>query len=215
MVIPRYEVEADGSPFPLCVILLLSCPSNNGLSERLSATTRAAQKPFAHIYITPPGYSGKSHRFRVKEIQQKTKTYHIIHQHHQTIRSPQPNPSTTPAEMYSLASLLPVLSVLATIPFTSASPTPRQSGISATFIGAANAQFTVPIPQLSTWTPTNNVLSISHIQTSAGSDSCTFFGIDGAVVVLPQGGGFVDVGPPQTIVGGICGPFPGQSYGMW
>ncbi|OAP59972.1 hypothetical protein AYL99_04974 [Fonsecaea erecta] len=86
--------------------------------------------------------------------------------------------------------------------------------VSATFIGAADAQYTLAIPANSEWFPTDNPLSVSHIQTAPGAE-CAFFGIDGAVITLPAYGGEVDVGPPQTIAGGVCGPFPGQNYGMW
>ncbi|KAK4938008.1 hypothetical protein LTR10_021497 [Elasticomyces elasticus] len=113
----------------------------------------------------------------------------------------------------STSTLLAILPVLSTL--VSAGPiAARTSNVSVTFIGAADAQYTLDIPVSSTWTPTNNVLSISHIHTSAGGP-CVFFGIDGAVFVAPAEGGYGDVGPPQTIVGGICGPFPGQDYGMW
>lgn len=90
----------------------------------------------------------------------------------------------------------------------------QASTVSVTFIGAANAQYTLEIPANSVFTPTNNALSISHISTSAGGP-CAFFGVDGAVFVAPADGGYGDVGPPQTIAGGICGPFPGHEYGMW
>ncbi|KAK6383806.1 hypothetical protein LTS17_003098 [Exophiala oligosperma] len=109
--------------------------------------------------------------------------------------------------------LLPLLGSLSS--FASASPIDtRQSGVSVTFIGAADAQYTLEIPANSVFTPTNNALSVSHIQTSAGGP-CVFFGVDGAVFVAPAAGGYGDVGPPQTIAGGICGPFPGHQYGMW
>ncbi|KAL6244587.1 hypothetical protein RBB50_008829 [Rhinocladiella similis] len=112
-----------------------------------------------------------------------------------------------------LIALLPLLGSLSSL--TSASPIDtRQSGVSVTFIGAADAQYTLDIPANSVFTPTNNALSISHIQTSAGGP-CVFFGVDGAVFVAPASGGYGDVGPPQTIAGGICGPFPGHQYGMW
>ncbi|KIW91828.1 uncharacterized protein Z519_07798 [Cladophialophora bantiana CBS 173.52] len=112
----------------------------------------------------------------------------------------------------ALLSLLPLAASLA-----GATPIEKRqtsTTVSATFIGAADAQYTLQIPANSEWFPTDNPLSISHIQTSAGA-SCAFFGVDGAVVVLPAAGGYVDVGPPQTIAGGVCGPFPGQNYGMW
>ena len=55
----------------------------------------------------------------------------------------------------------------------------------------------------------DNVLSISHIETTGGT--CTFCGVDGAEVVTKfPGPGSVslndemDVGPPQTIVFAVC-----------
>lgn len=55
----------------------------------------------------------------------------------------------------------------------------------------------------------DNVLSISHVETTGGT--CTFCGIDGAEVVTNfPGPGSInlkneeDVGPPQTIVFAVC-----------
>lgn len=125
----------------------------------------------------------------------------------------------------TLISLLPVIATLTTgitaTPMANNANTARQASgpdyVTATFIGAADAQYTLQIPVSSTWTPTNNPLSISHISTTANGEGqpCVFFGTEGAVFVSGPGGGFGDVGPPQPIAGGICGPFPGEDYGMW
>jgi hypothetical protein len=55
----------------------------------------------------------------------------------------------------------------------------------------------------------DNVLSVSHIETTGGT--CTFCGVDGAEVVTQYPGpgtvnlgGEEDVGPPQTVVFAVC-----------
>ncbi|KIX02356.1 uncharacterized protein Z518_08297 [Rhinocladiella mackenziei CBS 650.93] len=111
----------------------------------------------------------------------------------------------------TIFSLLPLISTLVSATPINARQTPA---VSVTLIGAANAQYTMEIPVNSAFTHTNNDLSISHISTSGGGP-CVFFGVDGAIYVSPPQGGYGDVGPPQTIAGGICGPFPGHDYGMW
>ena len=100
-------------------------------------------------------------------------------------------------------SLLPLLASL-----VGASPlSARQSSIpvSATFIGTTDEQYTVDMGVISSWIPTSNPLSVSHIQTSPGSQQCVFFGVDGVFVILPAGGGYANVGPPQAITGGELG----------
>jgi hypothetical protein len=109
----------------------------------------------------------------------------------------------------------------AQVPITS-TPT-----VNATLIGAAGAQYTIPIPvdmslvytskgsQVSNTSEDkinhrpDNVLSISHVETTGGT--CTFCGVDGAEVVTNfPGPGSInlrneeDVGPPQTIVFTVC-----------
>jgi len=75
--------------------------------------------------------------------------------------------------------------------------------INATLIGAAGAEYSMPIPIDMTLTYTNNVLSISSISTDGGT--CTFCGVDGAEIGTVTGPGTVlDVGLPQTIVFGVC-----------
>jgi len=108
---------------------------------------------------------------------------------------------------FTLSTVLTAISFLAAgitaIPLES-----RQSGsVTVTFIGAADAQYSLQIPVNSQFTPTNNPLSISHISTSGGPGAC--FGVDGAIYVA-EGAGYGDVGPPQTIVGCVFGPFPGH-----
>lgn len=111
----------------------------------------------------------------------------------------------------TLFALVPLIATLVSATPISSRQAPT---VSVTFIGAADAQYTLDIPVNSVFTPTNNLLSISHISTSAGGP-CAFFGVDGAIFVAPPAGGYGDVGPPQTIAGGICGPFPGHEYGMY
>jgi hypothetical protein len=84
-------------------------------------------------------------------------------------------------------------------------PTARDNSIMVTFIGAAGAQFSQPIPYTSTFTHLTNDLSISHIATAGGPVAC--FGVDGSINKFP-GAGYADVGPPQTIVGCVAGPIP-------
>ena len=92
----------------------------------------------------------------------------------------------------------------------SSPPSPRgEDAISLTLFGATpEAQYTVLIPTTGYFTPTYNALSISHAQSSGGP--CGLFGIDGLVLELAQAT-YVDVGPPQTIVGIACGPKTGQN----
>jgi len=80
--------------------------------------------------------------------------------------------------------------------------------INATLIGAAGAEYTMPIPVDMTLAYTNQALSISNIETTGGT--CTFCGVDGAEVGTFTGPGTMslkdtaDVGPPQTIVFAVC-----------
>jgi len=87
----------------------------------------------------------------------------------------------------------------------------RQTGgdVTITLIDATQHQWPITIPSTQTWTPTNVKESISHVHISnTGNVPCAFFGVDGAVIVsLPGQVKDMDVGPPQTLVGGICGPW--------
>lgn len=109
-----------------------------------------------------------------------------------------------------------ILALAALTTLTTASPTLRHaarqeySGCSAgdsveiTLIGAADAQYSISVPCNNMFTPTNNVLSISHVQSNSGP--CAFIGVDGGFLVVDSG--YADYGPPQTVVGVICGPPP-------
>lgn len=88
---------------------------------------------------------------------------------------------------------------------TTAAPTnaPRTPSAYITLEGATpSAQYSLSAPLDGTWVPTNNALSISHVVTSDGP--CEFYGVDGLQLNVPSAS-TVDVGPPQTIVGVICG----------
>ena len=112
-----------------------------------------------------------------------------------------------------------ISSIAALLALTSAAPTaapaaapqspPPQSAISVTLLGATpEAQYTVSIPTTGYFIPTNNALSISHAQTNGGP--CGLFGIDGLLLEI-DAATYVDVGPPQTIVGIACGPKRGEN----
>jgi hypothetical protein len=95
------------------------------------------------------------------------------------------------------------------LPTAVASPQESASGpIQITLIDATGHQYPVSIPITNTYTPTNIKESISHVHISnTGPELCVFYGVDGAKIVeLPNMVKDMDVGPPQTIVGGICGP---------
>jgi hypothetical protein len=79
--------------------------------------------------------------------------------------------------------------------------------VTAALIDAAGAQYTVAIAMDESVHLTNNVLGISHIDTTGGP--CDFFGVDGVIVSIPATGG-QDVGPPQMIVAAACGPRPAE-----
>jgi len=83
------------------------------------------------------------------------------------------------------------------------------SAVTITLIDATQHNYPVTIPGTQTWTPTNIAESISHVHIeNTGYVPCAFFGVDGAVIVsFPGDVKDMDVGPPQTIVGGICGPW--------
>lgn len=99
---------------------------------------------------------------------------------------------------------------------TLASPASRRQAAAATtadvtitLIDATQHQWPITVPSTQTWTPTGVAESISHVHIeNTGYVPCAFFGVDGAVIVsFPGDVKDLDVGPPQTIVGGICGPF--------
>lgn len=92
----------------------------------------------------------------------------------------------------------------APVPQTSSSATE----VTITLMDATQHAWPIAIPSTQTWTPTAVVESISHVHIeNTGSVPCAFFGVDGAVIVsFSADVKDMDVGPPQTIAGGICGP---------
>lgn len=91
-------------------------------------------------------------------------------------------------------------------------PEPQSSAggdVTITLIDATNHHWPVTVPSTQTWTTTNVRESISHVHIeNTGYVPCAFFGVDGTVILsFPGDVKDLDVGPPQTIVGGICGPW--------
>lgn len=112
--------------------------------------------------------------------------------------------------MHSLA-LLSFFSLAGSL-LAAPTPAPQTSSTSAvtiTLIDATQHHWPISVPSTQSWTPTNVKESISHVHIeNKGFVPCAFFGVDGAVIVsFPGDVKDLDVGPPQTIVGGICGPF--------
>ena len=112
--------------------------------------------------------------------------------------------------------LLSALTLTSALPTTQSSNTPATSlaardaqAVTFTLIDATQHQWTTAIPSTMEFTRTNVAESIAHIAIdNPGQYPCAFFGVDGAVIVsFPGTEKYVDVGPPETIVGGICGPF--------
>ena len=110
----------------------------------------------------------------------------------------------------SIAALLALTSAApAALPAGGPQSPAAQDAISVTLFGATpEAQYTVSIPTTGYFIPTGNALSISHAQTDGGP--CGLFGIDQLVLEIDSAT-YVDVGPPQTIVGIACGPKRGQN----
>ena len=131
-----------------------------------------------------------------------------INTFHQYLRTPTINMKAV--LISSLAALLALASAApAAAPAGGSQSPPAQSAISVTLLGATpEAQYTVSIPTTGYFTSTNNALSISHAQTNGGP--CGLFGIDGLIQEIDSAT-YVDVGPPQTIVGVACGPKRGES----
>ncbi|KAK5939459.1 hypothetical protein PMZ80_007836 [Knufia obscura] len=96
------------------------------------------------------------------------------------------------------------LAAPASAPVTQSNPV-----VTITLIDATQHHWPITVPSTQTWTPTNVAESISHVHVeNTGYVPCAFFGVDGTVIVsFPGDVKDLDVGPPQTIVGGICGPF--------
>lgn len=80
--------------------------------------------------------------------------------------------------------------------------------VTITLIDATSHHWPITIPSTQVWTLTNVAESISHVHIeNEGTIPCTFYGVDGAEIVSSPGDvKDMDVGAPQTIVGGICGP---------
>jgi len=70
------------------------------------------------------------------------------------------------------------------------------------FIGAG-AYYTLLLPYDGSNFTISNPLSVSRIITDPIPGTCTFYGIDGSVTVVPVKSD-VEVGPPQTLVSGTC-----------
>lgn len=114
--------------------------------------------------------------------------------------------------MFTPTSLLVLLSTLlsTTLAAPAAAPQYQSTGtISLTLIDAVGHSWPIVIPSDQSWALTNVAESISHvIINDQGSVPCVFFGVDGlAIVEFPGEVKEMDVGPPQTIVGGHCGPW--------
>jgi hypothetical protein len=140
---------------------------------------------------------------------------HLSHEINAQLRLSSPIPTANSINMFS-SDILPTVALTLLISCqlacaTPINPTRRQDpsagSVTATLIGVAGAQYTVAIAMDESVHPTNNALSISHIDTASGP--CDFFGADGVVVSIPAAGG-QDVGPPQTIVAAACGPRPAE-----
>ena len=146
----------------------------------------------------------------------------VVYQQHQATQANQYN-LKSPSQSLFANSIEPtvnmlsftVISTIALAALATASPTLRNMKrqqpdcsagdyVSITLIGAADAEYTISAPCDGSLTPTNNVLSISHVDLSAGP--CLIIGIDGTSQW--QGAGYADFGPPQTITGVICGEAP-------
>ncbi|CZR63578.1 uncharacterized protein PAC_13475 [Phialocephala subalpina] len=87
---------------------------------------------------------------------------------------------------------------------TSAAPASekRQFEAQLTFYGAAGASYTLSVPTDASEFTISNPLSISKIELAGGA-TCGIWGIDGSNTVI-VGAHTVDVGPPQTQIGGSC-----------
>ncbi|KAH7372123.1 hypothetical protein BKA64DRAFT_610245 [Cadophora sp. MPI-SDFR-AT-0126] len=81
----------------------------------------------------------------------------------------------------------------------------RQFEAQITFIGAADASFSLSVPTDGTVFPITNDLSVSKIA-SLGGATCAFDGVDGSHTII-VGAQTVDVGPPQVLVSGSCRAF--------
>jgi hypothetical protein len=106
-----------------------------------------------------------------------------------------------------------VAATAAFISTTLAAPAPQAAAtgngpVSITLIDAVGHEWPIYVPSDQSYVATNVKESISHVRiNNQGSVPCAFWGVDGAVIVeMPGEVKYMDVGPPQTIVGGHCGP---------
>lgn len=104
------------------------------------------------------------------------------------------------------------LAMLALSSLTFGAPTPQSASgadVTITLIDATQHKWPISIPDTQKFTRTDVTESISHVHIeNTGYVPCAFFGVDGAVIIsFPGDVKDMDVGPPQTIVGGVCGPF--------
>lgn len=107
-----------------------------------------------------------------------------------------------------------LLAAAALSTLTSALPAPQTSystggPVSLTLIDAVGHEWPIVIPADQSSVLTNVAESISHVHiNNQGDVPCAFWGVDGAVILeFPGEVKDMDVGPPQTIVGGRCGPW--------
>jgi hypothetical protein len=119
-------------------------------------------------------------------------------------------PTTTITKMLTTtlltSALLTLTSALPTYPSNPPTSPPKAS---ITLIDAVNHEWTITAPADQSVFLTGVKESISHVRlNNQGSVPCKFWGVDGVVIVsLPGDVKYMDVGPPQTIVGGVCGPW--------
>ncbi|KIW07347.1 uncharacterized protein PV09_02194 [Verruconis gallopava] len=88
-------------------------------------------------------------------------------------------------------------------------PQAAPGSVSITLIDAVGHEFPVWAPSDQSHFATNVKESISHVRiNNDGSIPCAFWGVDGVTILsMPGEEKYMDVGPPQTIVGGYCGPW--------
>ena len=113
-----------------------------------------------------------------------------------------------PTRSVSTLALLSLTLATAALALPAPQAANSSSPVTITLVDATQHHWPITVPSTQTWTPTNVAESISHVQIeNTGYVPCVFFGVDGAVIVsFPGDVKDMDVGPPQTIVGGTCGP---------
>ena len=96
--------------------------------------------------------------------------------------------------------------LIAAAGFATAAPAPQGSGpayVTASFEGAAGANFVQSFPVNGIAQEISNPLSISNIQFYGGA-TCYFHGIDNSETQVGPAAETVAVGPPQTQTYGYC-----------